>query len=178
MTNLPELSWPLRVSTVQVWRPHRAWRQRTTVAGSESGSALRLCTAPYMESSADKLPAQKNWGQSSHCPKSDILYDNILIKKNFFRNASFHTGYVYMHTYIPLLFQIWRYSEFDTGHVVFECVFHSVWWFRIQHLPIQICWHSSLRSILWTWIQPIQIMSQLRTYDPLAYKQNDTCWEE
>lgn len=33
------------------------------------------------------------------------------------RSIGINIGYVYMHTNFPLLFQIWPYSEIDTGHV-------------------------------------------------------------
>lgn len=56
----PELLWPLQASIGRVLRPHRAWRQRTTAAGLESGSTWGLYTRPCTGSSADRSPTQGN----------------------------------------------------------------------------------------------------------------------
>ena len=77
---------------------------------------------------------------------------------------SLHSEYVYMHTNIPLLFRIWQYSEFDTGHVntMTECwIFsirpysqYSIFWLR----RVIFRYYLGFRRILWTFIQRVRNM--------------------
>lgn len=73
-------------------------------------------------------------------------------------------GYIYMLTSIPLLSQIWQYSEFDRAHAnsIFSFGYSEKALFQMKHSSQKtsgICqYYLALRSILWTCIQHIQNM--------------------